>query len=283
MSRALLPPRLPVLLACLLAVGWIGAQPAPEQTVWLKNGGFVRGTLVELVPGEHVTVQLVTGEIRKIPAREIDRMHTSAASPMAQPSAAPSSLASAPLPVPVPTPTGMASTVTLRVVAPAGVEIQERPRLEKGPWGTLCLAPCDQTILVIDREFRAGGPNVHPSHTFVLEPGERPVRVEVNPGRADLHRWGTLAYLVGLPVTLVGGVGIGIDLGTNLKHNETIGTIGLVTVMLGGALLISSLPLLYAGQTRVVNDKGVQIGKRRPDTLFLHRACGGLAEGLREG
>lgn len=57
------------------------AQPAPEQTVWLKNGGFVRGALIELVPGDHVTVQLATGEIRRIPAAEIDRMSTSTAPP----------------------------------------------------------------------------------------------------------------------------------------------------------------------------------------------------------
>jgi hypothetical protein len=154
------------------------------------------------------------------------------------------------------------------VVAPPGVEIQGRPRLEKGPWGTLCLAPCDQLLPVIDQEFRVGGANVHPSHTFLLEPGDRPVRVEVKPGRADLHRWGTLAYLVGLPVALAGGVGIGLDLGTNLKHDETIGTVGLVTVIAGGVLLISSLPLLYAGQTRVLNDKGIQIARRGAQPMF---------------
>jgi hypothetical protein len=256
------------LLACLLVAGWLGAQPAPEQTVWLKNGGFVRGALVELVPGDHVTVQLATGEIRKIPAAEIDRMSTSSAPPAASSAPAIPSPAASSAPAPPATPAASAapapaaSTVTLRVVAPPGVEIQGRPRLEKGPWGTLCLAPCDQAFPVIDKEFRAGGANVHPSHTFLLEPGERPVRVEVKPGRADLHRWGTLAYLVGLPVALVGGVGIGLDLGTNIKHNETIGTVGLVTVIAGGVLLVSSLPLLYAGQTRVLNDKGIQIARR---------------------
>lgn len=281
-------------LAPVLVDRTASAQPAPEQTVWLKNGGFVRGALIELVPGDHVTVQLATGEIRRIPAAEIDRMSTSTAPPAssgatAAPPAgsgattppagsgttttpagsgvAPTTSAAVPSASGVPAP--FASAVMLRVVAPTGVEIQGRPRLDPGPWGLVCRAPCDLSIPVVDREFRAGGSNVQPSHTFVLEPGERPVRVEVKPGRADLHRWGTRGYLVGLPLALLGGIGLGIDLGTTSKSNEIYGTIGLATVIAGGALVLSSLPLLYMGQTRVLNDKGIQVARRRPETMFL--------------
>lgn len=94
------------------------------------------------------------------------------------------------------------------------------------------------------------------------------MRIELRPGKADYHTWGTRAYLVGLPVMLVGGLGIGLDLGTNIKHGDTLGTVGLVTAAVGGAMILTSLPLLYVGQTRVLNDKGIQIAKQRPETLF---------------
>ncbi|MCU0656272.1 MAG: hypothetical protein MUF64_13790 [Polyangiaceae bacterium] len=270
-------------LAAVLVVGmglgsWgalARAEAAPEQTIWLKNGGFLRGSLVELVPGDHVTVQLVTGELRKIPASEIDRMSTGAggsAAPTAIPApTAPATSATPPVAIPSPSAAPALSLAPLRVVAPggAGVEIEWRKRLDPGGWARVCQAPCELGVLAIDREFRAAGPGIQPSRSFLLEPGERPVSVEVRPGQASLHRWGTLAFLVGLPVMLAGGVGIGLDLGTKIPHNETYGTVGLVTAAVGGALLLTSLPLLYSGQTRVLNDKGIQIARKPSTPLFL--------------
>lgn len=244
------------------------AQSAPEQTIWLKNGGFLRGALVELIPGDHVTVQLATGELRRIPAAEIDRMSTQMAPSEGSASMAPTTPVSPFLAPSSSSPPPVLSSVILRVVGPQGAKVQTRARLERGPWATVCGAPCDLTVPVVDREFRASGAGIQPSRTFLIEPGERPVRIELRPGSADLHTWGTRAYLIGLPVMLLGGVGIGLDLGTNLRHGDTIGTVGIVTAAVGGAMILASLPLLYMGQTRVLNEKSIQIAKQRSDTLF---------------
>ena len=262
------------LLAPSLAPAPLAAQPAPEQTVWLKNGGFVRGALVELVPGDHVTLQLVTGEIRRILTTDIDRLGASPAPPSSGPPLSTPPAATPPAAPPasglvanVPSPLASArpEQALVRVTAPPQIELQVRPRLERGPWTTVCLAPCDRSLVVIDREFRAAGANVYPSHTFLIEPNDRPVRIEVNPGSATSHRWGVIGILAGTPLFLLGGTGFGLG---RVQGQDALATTGLVAAIAGGALLLTALPLLFTGQTRVRSDRGVQIGQRPPAAHF---------------
>jgi hypothetical protein len=56
----------------------VGGAPAPspqsqaKDVVRLKNGGLLRGSIAELVPGEFVVIVLITGETRRVPAAEFD-------------------------------------------------------------------------------------------------------------------------------------------------------------------------------------------------------------------
>lgn len=45
---------------------------APKDVVRLKNGGMVRGTISELVPGETVTITTTTGKTREFPMAEVE-------------------------------------------------------------------------------------------------------------------------------------------------------------------------------------------------------------------
>ena len=51
-------------------------EPTPvapaKDVVKLKNGGLLRGSIAELVPGEFVVIVLITGETRRVPAAEFD-------------------------------------------------------------------------------------------------------------------------------------------------------------------------------------------------------------------
>ncbi|MEO6419030.1 MAG: hypothetical protein ABIP39_06470, partial [Polyangiaceae bacterium] len=38
-----------------------------DDTLYLRGGGMMRGTIEELLPGRHVTIALPTGEVRKVP------------------------------------------------------------------------------------------------------------------------------------------------------------------------------------------------------------------------
>jgi hypothetical protein len=73
----------------LAASGLAHAQPLPPDVVELTNGGMVRGTIIENLPGDHVTVQLPTGEMRTFAAAEVR-------------SAGPAPIPSPPITTPVP-------------------------------------------------------------------------------------------------------------------------------------------------------------------------------------
>lgn len=61
-----------------------GAQ-APPDVVELRNGGMVRGTLVENIPGDHVTIQIATGELRTFPSSDVLRVGPAPAAPVITP------------------------------------------------------------------------------------------------------------------------------------------------------------------------------------------------------
>jgi hypothetical protein len=62
----------PLLVVFMLAVASVAhAQPLPPDVVELANGGMVRGTIIENLPGDHVTIQLPTGEMRTFASAEV--------------------------------------------------------------------------------------------------------------------------------------------------------------------------------------------------------------------
>jgi hypothetical protein len=69
-SRAAEPPGSKSEPAGTAASG--SAQPAGGDVVKLKNGGLLRGSIAELVPGHFVVIVLITGETRRIPAEEFE-------------------------------------------------------------------------------------------------------------------------------------------------------------------------------------------------------------------
>lgn len=48
--------------------------PAASDSVLLRNGGFYRGLLTEIVPGDHVTIVVEGGDSKTIPWAEVDRV-----------------------------------------------------------------------------------------------------------------------------------------------------------------------------------------------------------------
>ncbi|MBN8617201.1 MAG: hypothetical protein J0L92_41865 [Deltaproteobacteria bacterium] len=79
-------------LAVLGAMMWMtlvlaarAAAQAPPDVVELRNGGMVRGTLVENIPGDHVTIQIATGELRTFPSSEVLRVGPAPVAPVMTP------------------------------------------------------------------------------------------------------------------------------------------------------------------------------------------------------
>ncbi len=62
------------LLTCLIAfaaTSQVFAQQPMEDVVYLKNGGFVRGTIIEQIPGESLKIQTRDGNVLVFTMNEI--------------------------------------------------------------------------------------------------------------------------------------------------------------------------------------------------------------------
>lgn len=70
-----------VLLLAVLFPAQLHAQTVPPDLVQLANGGMVRGTIVENLPGDHVTIQLATGETRTFSSAEVQFAGPAASAP----------------------------------------------------------------------------------------------------------------------------------------------------------------------------------------------------------
>lgn len=91
-------------LALVLAVPAIAHAGDSDDTVFLKNGGRVRGTVLVEDPGKGVTIKLADGTTRTVPAADVKNVQYGA--PPSAPAPAPAS-AGAPVAV-APPPPGMA-------------------------------------------------------------------------------------------------------------------------------------------------------------------------------
>lgn len=90
-------------LGLVLLVAWSSVAFAVEGTVRLKNGGFIQGDVLEVLPGEHVSVRTSDGSVRNIAWDEIDRVDEAQAATPAAP-AVPAEPAPEPVPLPPPAP-----------------------------------------------------------------------------------------------------------------------------------------------------------------------------------
>jgi hypothetical protein len=92
-------------LTVILAMGWVLAAasaaaqlpPPPQDTaggaspdiVRTQDGGMLRGTIIESVPGQYVLIQLPTGETRRVDGQYVTYAGPAAQAPGAQPPQAP--------------------------------------------------------------------------------------------------------------------------------------------------------------------------------------------------
>ncbi len=206
------------------------AQPTPpaptaapvqggSDVIHLKNGGLLRGTIIDVIPGSHARIQLPTGEIAMVQWSEIARIENAGAKPPPEPP--PASTAWRP---PPPTPPVVAPPLTgpKLLVHLEATRVVRLARYEtvRGVWDDMCESPCDKQVPV-DGDYRIEGVGVRPSGRFSLQgkAGDRVV-IEVN---AASKGWfaaglvsggvGLLTIVIGLYIVAVGAIGNSIDKG----------------------------------------------------------------------
>jgi hypothetical protein len=196
------------------------AQPPASpgsDVIYLKNGGILRGTIIDAIPNAQARIQLATGEIATVPWSEIARFEHGST---------PSTPAPPPQPPARPEPKRAAlGGVMVHIDSPSPVELQRKGdvsmQLSTGPsarlWETVCASPCDQQIATKGL-YRIVGDGARPSGEFGLPSAPGPVTLTVSPsstgwfvGGIVLLSVGGITMLVGLFIGLVASLASTVD------------------------------------------------------------------------
>lgn len=250
------PQPVPIAAPPPLPVGTGTTAPPPAQTgpdvVYLKDGGMIRGTIVEVVPGNHASVQLADGRVATIRWDMVDHIDrgTGAKPP----------LPTTPLPA-AGTPPPAVAMVNVHIDADGDVILEQQVtggRWAGGEWRDVCQAPCDMS-LPTNTMYRVGGPGVRSSRPFSIEGRDGKAVLEVHAassgafvGGIVLVSLGPLAIIVGSLVALVGAA-------ENSTCSITLGGSGTCGSSSGDGLVAGGLVTMGVGVAATIVG-GVLIG-----------------------
>lgn len=240
------PVALATIVALALAAAPVRAQgpapPAEYDTVVLRDGSVLRGTIRELRPGQQVVI-VVGEETRTFAWAEVA---STALAGAARGSSEDASRDSEEIP-----PGPSRPRIFIELTRPAEVHLLEAgsPTVMVGRTSrsgyiaaarSVCRAPCGR---VIDGSagypFFFGGPRSVPSRSFFLRDLEGDYVARVHPGRWGLLTGGIVATGFGYAGALTGGLLVGISRDSEVRTA-------------GGAVLGAGLALLVAGITMAV-------------------------------
>jgi len=244
-------------LACLFLAPYARAQDASDEVVTLKSGAVYRGQLVEKVPGDHVTLKLATGEVKRLPWLEVQR---SASAQGAEPPPRPRGVDGPRLVLDADDP----QTSLFAMSETGNVQGVVAGRGYTGgfeSWRSACVAPCGTTV---DPRltYRVAGIGITPSTPFVLPQGREEVRLRVQTGSALWHGVGGSLTWTGLSLAILGGLVTALSFAfdepqpgrTDLRGAFRTG--GLVGLGVGGGMMLVGLPLLLTTNTSVQSSSG---------------------------
>lgn len=227
-------------------------RPLGPDEVLLQGGGFVRGTILEVVPDVRVVI-LVDGsdERREIPFDQIVEVQRDKHRPATTWDAVPD-----PAPPPVVEPPSRGRPrIHLELTKPRPVTLFEvegeivasgyNASLYGMKFRSACAAPCD---LVIDgsrgQEFFLGtgeGAMWTASRKFTLADKQGPVTIRVKPGSRGMRIAGAIFLGIGIGCTLGGGL---------LAIPKLTRTPGLILLAVGVPGLLAGIPMTVLGRTR---------------------------------
>jgi hypothetical protein len=136
--------------------------------------------------------------------------------------------------------------------------LELRSVVDQGQWAVACRAPCDRVLFVDGMEARVSANGMTTSNPFRIEPGRGTARFRVSGGSTSSRQIGVVSFLTGLPLALVGAGMWGYG---RVENQSGLKIAGVVTMAVGGVLVVGALPFLSMGSTRVRNVKGTLIGK----------------------
>jgi len=221
-------------------------QPTGPDVVVLKDGNVLRGTLSEVVPGDHATLTLTNGQTATIKWEVIKSIEKSGVP------------AGTPPPVATTPPAGTGGSAHVHIDSDREVTLE---RQSNGTWLSACSAPCDAD-LPVDDNYRVVGSGIRASRPFRLaaRPGER-VYLTVDAASKGAFVGGIVLISIGAPVLLIGGLVLlvaaaadSIDGESDTSGARTVGW----TMVGGGAAGIVVGIILLAGNSRTKTEQSLE-------------------------
>ena len=246
-------------------------QRAPvvgQDVIYMKNGGILRGTIIDAIPDAQARIQLATGEIATVPWQAIDRIeHGNNGS---RPGAPPPPLPGPPPPIhgpvnsppPPPRPIASGPMVWVHIEGGEGA-LLETDRASDGTWESACRAPCDIQVPT-SADYRIGGSTIRQSAIFRLRGNQGDhVTVTVSGGSKAWLITGIVITPIGGLVTLIGLImGLAGSIATttystsgcysgsttcgaiNGSTNPGLATAGWITALVGAGIGVAGIVLI---------------------------------------
>jgi hypothetical protein len=225
--------------------------PVGSDVIYLKNGGLLRGSIIDVIPNSHARMQLsATGEIVTVQWSEISRIENAARGP-----AAPATAPAAPAVKRVP-------AILVHIESPRKVALERRPS-DEYEWEEVCTSPCDKPVPASDEyHVIASGMKASPAFTLDAQPGQRVV-ISVDPASKGWFAVGIIGGIVGAVAGIYGllfvafgsatssissTTGSSTGTGTNVtkQTGDDITAVGWTVAGVGTALLVGGLILTVA-------------------------------------
>lgn len=281
------PPPLPPPSAAPAANG--SAASTTVDAVHLRNGGFFRGRVTEIVPGDHVTIVVApSGESKRIPWADVDRVIV-ASTPVpptpaapATPSAPAASGASAPAPM-------VGPRARVHITAPKQV-ILYRKAAGTSSFQQACTSPCDLEMPLGDT-YKLAGNGLSQNKEIHLSgaPGGQ-VEIVVDPPSTGgmilggfIAGAGATAAYVGLIIALVGQASVSSCYGSSCPDSEsdgeTVRNAGLVTMVVGAGLTALGIVVFINNASTDINQRSGSGGPTANDAFVRKPTWRGVGSG----
>lgn len=219
----------------------------------LRNGGFHRGHVTEIVPEDHVTIVQLDGQTKTIPWADIDRVIIGGP-PSARAggtTATPPSTTTSPPSPPKPRSPFAGPLAKVHIAAPSRVILFRRPA-GTSQWEIACESPCDERLPIGD-DYKVTGNSIAASDEFKLQaPADGAVYLNVHASSAGKVLGGVLAS-VG---ALVGYIGLLVALANDSSFEKEERTNGLIALGIGSGMAVAGLVVfLLTGGTDVAQTR----------------------------
>jgi hypothetical protein len=238
-----------------------------------KDGAIYRGVLVERVPGDHVTLRLASGDIRRFAWADVVDVATAPEKEREREKEKEKDAADTPDPKP--------PLVHLVVDGEPGIRLERRQTASEGwtlsvppgyayveLWEVSCVAPC-KTVVDMNSIYRVNGRTATASHDFTLPSGHDHLKLHLEPRSAILHGLGFTFIVGGTVLALAGGSSLiaapAVADSSVASAVRGVGVVGLVVGLVG---LAAGIPTFLLTYSKALTEDGRTLGQTAPLVAF---------------